>query len=82
MKTDILNQEFVLDFDYNGTHYSGYAKPLPPTCKDEVCFENEIHLNDKNYGMLYRERNQWYLEGENDQEFINTIGELVTLSYE
>lgn len=82
MKTDISDKVLELDFDYNGTHYSGYSKPLPPSSKEEVYFEQEIHLNGKNFGMLYRERNQWYLEGENDQEFINTIGELVTLSYE
>lgn len=82
MKTDILNKEILLDFEYKGVHYNGYAKPLPPSCREEVCFEQQIYLNGQDRGMLHRERNQWHMEGETDQEFINTLGELVTLWYE
>ena len=52
------------------------------SCRQGVCFELNIILNDENLGTIYSENGEWIMPAANDQGFINTIGQQILLWYE
>ena len=71
-----------LKFTYKDVEYTGEGIPVPGTCKDDVCYDLDINLNGRHIGILHRLKNSWKIEGVEDEKFVNTIGDIVTLWYE
>jgi hypothetical protein len=82
LTTQLAKEPIPLKFTYNATLYKGEAIPLPEACDEKVCRDLEINLNGKHVGILHRLTNSWKMEGEDDEKFVNTIGDIVMLWYE
>lgn len=88
MKLELTDKETYkvehvpIDFTYKNKRYTGEAIPVSSSCRDGVCFDLEITLNDKFIGMIHSTLNGWRMEKEEDQDFVDKIGEEILLWYE
>jgi len=71
-----------LEFEYNGKIFKGEAVPLPGTCNEGVCFQLEVMLNDEFIGIIRSLKNGWKMSREDDQKFVDAIGEEIMGWYE
>jgi hypothetical protein len=71
-----------LEVDYKGKIYRGEARPLTNTCREGVCFALDIILNNEHLGIIRREEAGWRMKPTQEQQFIDAIGERITLWYE
>jgi hypothetical protein len=72
-----------LSFDLNDMHFEGYALPISQSCREDVCFELNIHLNGEDLGTIScRNDLKWTMEKISDHNLIEKIGELILLWYE
>jgi len=71
-----------LSFEYKGHAYQGRAVPVTTSCRQDVCFELDIYLNDEYLGQIHSYDGEWLMPGVEDQELINAIGERILLWYE
>lgn len=78
-----LEQEPIpVDFEYKGKQYKGEAIPVLDTCRDGVCFELEIMLNDQQMGIIRRMKSGWRMDLVKDQKLVDAIGNRILLWYE
>lgn len=83
LQEDILYKEQVpIDIEYQGVRYKGEAKPIHASCRDGVCTEFEILLNDEVFGTMNSTMNGWVMQGEMEQDFVNQIGDEILLWYD
>jgi len=82
MVAQLEKEPVPLKFTYKDVAYKGEGIPVPGRCTDGVCYDLDINLNGRHVGMLHRLKNNWKIEGVEDEKFANAIGELVTLWYE
>lgn len=82
MVAQLEKEPVPLKFTYKDVEYKGEGIPVPGTCTDGVCYDLDINLNGRHVGMLHRLKNNWKIEGVEDEKFANAIGEIVTLWYE
>src|SRR5204863_8402405 len=78
----LQKEPLPLQLEYNGKVYKGEAIPIPETCRDGVCPELDITLNDQHLGILHNMKSGWKMDEVKDQKFIDTIGQEVLLWYE
>jgi hypothetical protein len=71
-----------IDITCRGKQYKGMAVPLSNTCHDGVCFELDVKLNNQHLGIIHGDEKGWQINGVNDQELVDAIGEEIMLWYE
>jgi hypothetical protein len=77
------SEEVPLEFEHKGLQYKGTARPLATSCREGVCFELDVVINDTEMGTIYCGNDmRWTLKGCTDQELVNKIGEEILLWYE
>lgn len=70
-------------FEYNGKKYSGKATPIKSSCRDDVCYEHNIELNNENLGDISCIVNgAWISATIADQGLVDAIGQELLLYYE
>ncbi len=78
-----LEEEAIpLKIEYQGNELKGEAVPVKASCEDGICFQFEINLNDEYRGIVRKLKSGWKMDGENDQAFIDLIGDEIMLWYE
>jgi hypothetical protein len=77
-KTEIV----PIEIEYKGEKYIGEAHPLIGSCRDGVCFELDIKLNNEFLGTIHRTSSGWRMDKIADQGFADAIGEEIFLWYE
>jgi len=82
MVAQLEKKPVPLKFTYRDVEYQGEGVPIPGTCNNGVCYDLEINLNGRHVGMLHRLKNNWKIEGVEDEKFVSAIGDVVTLWYE
>ena len=82
MVAQLEKEPIPLKFTFNDVQYKGEAVPVPGTCVDNVCYDLDINLNGRHVGMLHRLKNNWKIEGLEDEKLANAIGDIVMLWYE
>lgn len=70
-----------LEFELGGKRYTGEGIPIAETCKDDVCYQLEIMLNDESMGIIRCAKSGWKMDGV-DQKLVNAIGNEIFLYYE
>ena len=68
-----------IEFEYKEKLYKGEAMPISQTCKEDVCYEFEILLNEENFGIIHATEKSWKMKNIKDQKLVNAIGEEMTL---
>ncbi|HEV2831395.1 MAG TPA: hypothetical protein VGW31_05380 [Hanamia sp.] len=68
-----------IEFEYKEKLYKGEAMPISQTCKEDVCYEFEILLNEENFGIIHATEKGWKMKNIKDQKLVNAIGEEITL---
>lgn len=63
----------ALTFDYNGGEFKGKALPVSNACREEICEELEITLNDEYRGILKHKKKVLEDEDEPDKKFVKAI---------
>jgi hypothetical protein len=71
-----------LQIEYDGKTFKGEAVPIMNTCKDGVCYELDVTLNDKQLGIIHSMKSGWKMDNIQDQKFIDAIGQEILLWYE
>jgi len=71
-----------LQIEYDGKTYKGEAVPIMNTCKDGVCYELDVTLNDKQLGIIHSMKSGWKMDEVKDQKLVNAIGQEIMLWYE
>ncbi len=82
MVAQLEKDPIPLKFTFNDVDYNGEAIPVPGTCIDGVCYDLDINLNGRHVGMLHRLKNNWKIEGLEDEKLANATGDVVMLWYE
>jgi hypothetical protein len=77
-KTEIV----PIEIEYKGQKYTGEARPLASSCRDGVCFELDVTLNNEILGTIHRTSGGWKMDKMTDQGFVDAIGEEIFLWYE
>jgi hypothetical protein len=71
-----LEQKTVpLELEVGGKTYKGEALPITAACREGVCYEYEIMLNDRNLGMIRRLKNSWKMDLVPDKKLVKAIGQ-------
>jgi hypothetical protein len=71
-----------IGIEYKGTKYNGEALPLKDSCREGVCFELDVTLNNEHLGTIHCTRAGWRMDHVADQGLVNAIGEEIFLWYE
>jgi len=71
-----------LEIEYNGQVYKGDAVPVSQTCHDGICDELDITLNDQHLGIIKCTKGGWKMDNQEDQKFVDAIGEEIFYWYE
>lgn len=82
MVAQLEKEPVPIKFTYKDVEYKGEGVPVPGACSNGVCYDLDINLNGRHVGMLHRLKNNWKIEGEEDEKFVEAIGDVVTLWYE
>ena len=82
MVAQLEKEPVPIKFTYKDVEYKGEGIPVPGACSNGVCYDLDINLNGRHVGMLHRLKNNWKIEGVEDEKFVNAIGDVVTLWYE
>lgn len=82
MVAQLEKKPVPLKFTFRDVEYKGEGVPVPGTCNNGVCYDLEINLNGRHVGILHRLKNNWKIEGVEDEKFVNAIGDVVSLWYE
>ena len=78
-----LEKEVIpLELEYKGETYKGEGVPIPETCRDGVCFQLDVTLNDENLGIIRAGKSGWKMDNIKDQKFVDAIGQEIMLYYE
>jgi hypothetical protein len=78
-----LEQEPVsVEFEHKWIRYKGEAIPINETCRDGVCFELDLMLNDQQMGIIRKAKSGWKMDLVKDQKLVEAIGERIMLWYE
>jgi hypothetical protein len=75
-------QPVPIDIEYNGKNYKGAGVPVSYTCKEGVCFELDITLNNQHLGIIKYDRDQWKMDNVHDKGLVEAIGNEIMLWYE
>jgi hypothetical protein len=78
----LQKEPIPIDIEYKDKQYKGEGIPVPQTCKDKVCYELEITLNNKQLGIIHCTPHGWRMKNIKDQKFVDAIGEEIALWYE
>lgn len=70
-----------LEFDYKDSVYKGEGIPIEQTCRDGVCYELDITLNDESMGIIRCTKSGWKMDGI-EQGLVDAIGNEVFLYFE
>lgn len=79
---DYKTEVVPVNIRYKGKDYNGEARPLVSSCKEGVCFELDITLNNEHLGTIHSTKAGWTMDKIIDQDFIDAIGETIMLWYE
>ena len=71
-----------LEIEYKNRMYRGEGIPKKESCKEGVCFELEITLNNEHLGLIHCEKNRWKMDNVRDQGLVDAIGEEIFSWYE
>ena len=82
MVAQLEKEPVPIKFTYKEVEYKGEGVPVPGACSNGVCYDLDINLNGRHVGMLHRLKNNWKIEGVEDEKFVEAIGNVVTLWYE
>lgn len=80
--TDYTTQPVPIEIEYKGIAYKGLGVPVKSSCRDGLCFEFFIKLNDEDIGFISHTAHGWKMKNNHDQEFVDAIGEDIFLWYE
>jgi hypothetical protein len=80
--TQLEKEPVPIDIDYKGKNYKGEGIPISQTCKENVCYELEITLNDEPMGIIHCTDKGWKMKNVKDQGLVDAIGEEIALCYE
>lgn len=75
-------QPVPIHIEYNGETYKGAGIPVSYTCKEGVCFELDITLNNEHLGIISYNKDHWAMKGASDQGLVEAIGNEIMLWYE
>jgi hypothetical protein len=70
-----------IEIEYKDKTYKGEGIPVSQTCKEEVCYELEIILNDQPMGIIHCTDKGWKMKNVKDQGLVDAIGEEIALWY-
>ena len=82
MIAQLEKEPVPLQLEYDGKTYKGEAIPIMETCKDGVCYELDISLNDQHLGIIHSMKRGWKMDEVKDQKLVNAIGDEIMLWYE
>ena len=71
-----------IEIEYKDKKYIGEGIPVSQTCKEKVCYELDITLNNENMGLIHCTPSGWKMKNVKDQGLVDAIGEEITLWYE
>ena len=82
MITQLEKEPVPIELEYKGKIYKGEGIPVSQTCKEKVCYELEIMLNDEQLGLIHCTDRGWKMKNVKDLGLVNAIGEKIALWYE
>lgn len=70
-----------LEFEYKGVTYKGEGVPISETCRNGVCYQMAVSLNDENLGIIRCAKSGWKMDGV-EQGLVDAIGNEIFLYFE
>ncbi|HEV7780735.1 MAG TPA: hypothetical protein VGO58_05690 [Chitinophagaceae bacterium] len=77
MIRQLENKPIPLQFNYDETEFKGEAMPILPSFHDGLYYDYDILLNGAPFGILHRLKNNWKIEGAEDNRLVKMIGEII-----
>lgn len=82
MITQLEKEPVPIEIEHKGKVYKGEGVPISQTCKEDVCYELEIILNDEPLGIIHCTDKGWKMKNVKDQGLVDDIGHEIALWYE
>lgn len=76
------NDPIPLEIDFNGKTLKGEGVPISQTCREKVCYELEISLDNENLGIIHCTPKGWKMKYVDDKKLVKAIGEEIAEWYE
>jgi hypothetical protein len=76
------NEPVPINIEYKEKKYSGEGLQISQTCKEKVCYELDITLNNENLGIIHCTPKGWKMKNVKDQGLVDAIGNEIALWYE
>jgi hypothetical protein len=80
--TQLQKEPVPIEFEYKEKNYKGEGIPISQTCKEKVCYELDITLNDQSMGIIHCTDKGWRMKNIKDQGLVDAIGHEIALWYE
>lgn len=71
-----------LEIQYKGKTLKGEAVPVSQTCREKVCYELEVSLDNTNLGLIQCTPKEWKMKYVADKKLVHAIGEEISEWYE
>lgn len=80
--TKSRTEPVLLNLEYAGKKYQGEGIPIANSCREGVCFELDITLNNEHLGIIHCMNDGWHMDTVSDQGLVDAIGKEIFLWYE
>jgi hypothetical protein len=77
MIRQLEKEPVALQFEYNDIKYKGEAMPIESSKYEGRYYDYDISLNGTHFGMLHRLKHSWKIEGVEDEDLVELIGNQV-----
>jgi hypothetical protein len=77
MIRQLKQKPIEIEFDYKDQTYKGEAMPVLASLFEGKYYDYEIMLNGMHFGILHRLKNNWKVEGVEDNKLVKVLGEQV-----
>jgi hypothetical protein len=74
MIRDLEIEPVILDFEYKEQKFKGEAMPISLSCREKVCLEFAVSLNNRHLGIIKHLKSGWKMDNAPDPKLINAIG--------
>src|SRR5688500_14820495 len=71
---ELKKEPIPVDIEYNEQRYKGDAFPIAQTCKEDVCTEFDLTLNERHFGIIHHTDKGWKMKDVKDQGLVDAIG--------
>ncbi len=77
MIRNLQRKPLQLAIDYNKTVIEAEAVPILQSCREGSCFEYDIFIRNRHFGIVKRRKSGWKMDNAKDEKFVRAVGKAI-----